>query len=315
MRDSDTQKGFDMGEELVSIIIPSYGRSVSLHRAIDSVLQQSYENVEILVVDDNGVGTEHGNATCKLMQAYLTNPRIKYLQHQVNKNGSAARNTGFRASSGNFIMFLDDDDEFTPDKIRIQLATLKDRDDSWGAVYSGYVRKKNGKIIVRSKEKREGALLVEELKRNLFVHAGSNLMVRRHVVQELGGFDESFHRNQDVEFLCRILKKYKLAYADIVGLIVNIGEDKKKNIDFEELTNQFVEKFRPMIESLSLEDQAEVYRMLNLQRLRWHAMKSKSLFRTIAYKRELNLGLMDVLKYAAHLMARKISGTAYGFRR
>lgn len=304
-----------MENDLVSVIIPSYGRSDSLQRAIDSVLRQSYQNFEILVVDDNGIGTAHGNATSKVMQAYLADPRIKYLQHQVNKNGSAARNTGFLASSGDFIMFLDDDDEFTPDKIRVQLATLKGRDSSWGAVYSGYIRKKNGKVAVRSKEKREGALLVEELKRNLFVHAGSNLMVRRQVVQELNGFDESFLRNQDVEFLCRILQKYKLAYADIVGLVVNIGEDKKKNIDFEELTNQFVVKFKPMIENLSLEDQAEVYRMLNLQRLRWRAMNSKNLFRTLSYKRELNLRLMDTLMYGAHLMARKISGTAYGFRR
>ena len=102
-----------MGEivkPLVSVIIPTYKRSKSLNRAIDSVLSQTYPNIEIIVVDDNGKGSKYQLETEKSLEKYIKTDKIKYIIHDVNRNGSAARNTGFKHSRGEYINFLDDDD-------------------------------------------------------------------------------------------------------------------------------------------------------------------------------------------------------------
>ena len=106
-----------MDQPLVSVIIPTYKRSDFLCTTIDSVLAQTYPNIEIIVVDDNGLGTTFQQATEKRLLPYIRMKQINYICHEVNKNGSAARNTGFRASHCEYINFLDDDDELLLEKI------------------------------------------------------------------------------------------------------------------------------------------------------------------------------------------------------
>ena len=94
---------------LVSVVIPTYKRSNRLPIAINSVLSQTYSNVEIIVVDDNGENN-HTLDTKKILQPYLKKNQIKYICHQTNKGGCKARNTGAFAANGTYIAFLDDDD-------------------------------------------------------------------------------------------------------------------------------------------------------------------------------------------------------------
>lgn len=183
---------------LVSVVIPTYKRPIYLKRAIDSVLNQTYENVELIVVDDNNPDTPARLETEDLMAHYSDNPKVKYLKHDKNRNGSAARNTGWRAATGEYITYLDDDDEIAPEKIAKQVHCLEALDISWGACYTAYyVHKSNGGYQVSS-EKRSGTLYVEALMRTLFMGSGSNLLLRKSVVDEIGGYDESFERNQDI---------------------------------------------------------------------------------------------------------------------
>ena len=81
---------------LVSIVIPTYSRPLYLKRCIESVLNQTYSNIEIFVVDDNNPDTEFRRDTEKIMSEYLNHKNVTYLQHECNKNGSAARNTGWK---------------------------------------------------------------------------------------------------------------------------------------------------------------------------------------------------------------------------
>lgn len=301
-----------MNAPLVSVIIPTFGRPDTLVRSIRSVLAQTYESIEILVVDDNNPGTQERKLTEAVMQEFHSYDRIKYLQHEKNRNGSAARNTGFGASKGQFIMFLDDDDEFMPEKVSRQLIRLQGLDASWAACYTGFIRKKNDKVVMRSRETREGSLLVEELMRNLFVHAGSNLMIRRSVVEEMHGFDESFERNQDVEFLVRILKQYKLAYVDYVGLIVHVHTNKSIKKNFHEITNDFIGKFSATIEQLPKEDKRKVFEMLNLQIIKYYASKRQiGEVRRIMRTEKIPLG--TVLSFFTYLIRRIITKKAYGY--
>ena len=123
---------------LVSVIIPTYGRSAYLPRCVCSVLEQSYSAVEIFVVDDNNPDTEARRETEKAMEQFADNPKVHYLRHDKNRNGSAARNTGLRAASGKYVAFLDDDDMFVREKIEKCVARMESLDDSYGMCYSRY---------------------------------------------------------------------------------------------------------------------------------------------------------------------------------
>ncbi len=81
------------GKDLVSVIIPTYQRPENLIRAIESVLTQTYKTIEIIVVDDNGKGTEWQLTTEKLLKDYVVEGKIQYICHKESLNGSAARNT------------------------------------------------------------------------------------------------------------------------------------------------------------------------------------------------------------------------------
>jgi glycosyltransferase involved in cell wall biosynthesis len=298
--------------KLVSVIIPTYKKADILPNAINSVLSQTYKNIEIIVVDDNSQDSPERKETENVMKQYERNDNIVYLKHEKNKNGSAARNTGFRASHGDYIMFLDDDDEFLPSKVAAQVECMNNLDESWGASYTNYIRKKDGVTVIHGAEKRQGSLLTQELMRNLFVHAGSNLMIRRSVVIEVGGFNESFQRNQDVEFLAKILMNYKLAYVDVLGLIVNIHH-KPGLFDFEEITAQYVEQFSRVVKTLPQADQVLIERMINLQLLRHYITTPSKRNRALPLVLSKELPLLLVLKYGIYLMKRKFTKKAYGF--
>ena len=177
---------------LVSVIIPTYKRPDVLERAIDSVLNQTYERIEVIVVDDNAPYTSSRVETELVMGKYKGNGKVKYIQHPENRNGSAARNTGISQANGKYIAFLDDDDEFLERKLELQVLRLEELGESWGVCYTHFVRKKNGRLLDGGIEQREGLLTAEILKGSFYISAGSNLLVRKDLVETIGGFNESF---------------------------------------------------------------------------------------------------------------------------
>src|SRR5690625_2563800 len=97
---------------LVSVIIPTYKRPHMLARAIESVLNQTYINIEIIIVDDNSIESSYRKETIEFMRRYSEYNNILYVKHKENKGGSVARNTGIAIAKGKFVTFLDDDDEY-----------------------------------------------------------------------------------------------------------------------------------------------------------------------------------------------------------
>lgn len=181
---------------LVSVIIPTYKNDGSLERAINSVLNQGYNNIEIIVVDDNNPDSDYRKTTEKLMGLYKEKDNIKYIKHNYNKNGSAARNTGFRNSQGLYISLLDDDDYFVEDKIELQVDFLE-KHSEFDAVYGGRYEK-NSTIIYE----KEGDL-TEDLLGYKILPCTCSLMLRREAYETLNGFNETYKRHQDFEFLLR----------------------------------------------------------------------------------------------------------------
>lgn len=116
-----------MNEKLVSVIVPTYGRSELLIRCIESIISQTYSQVEIVIVDDNGKNTVDQINTERKLSSYTN---IKYIKLDENSGGGVARNIGVQNSSGEYITFLDDDDVYYPQKIERQLETInKNRAD------------------------------------------------------------------------------------------------------------------------------------------------------------------------------------------
>ena len=255
-------------EPLVSVIIPTYKRPDYLDRAIDSVLNQTYNNIEIIVVDDNNPDTEGRKRTESIMQKYSNNPLVHYVKHEHNKNGSAARNTGVRASNGEFVAFLDDDDRYLPKKIESQVEKMLSLPSEWGFCYNQYYTQKGDGPLIPVEENREGDLYLISLKHQGFcVNVGSNAMVRREAFDAINGFDESFRRNQDHEFMVRLLRKYKIAYVSEPGLVYTIGTT-NVTINYEDTINHYIEAFKSYVDELDEENKRDFYKKMN--RYRFH---------------------------------------------
>ena len=243
---------------LVSVIIPTYARSQYICRAIDSVLNQTYKNIEVIVVDDNGENTENQLATFQTLMSYIDKEQITYITHKTNRNGSAARNTGIFNAKGEYICLLDDDDEFFPEKVEKQVQVLNQLDDSWAGVFCNSI---NRTITLHGvKEKLNKIVLPENMYEEfLFCRAGfgsSSLMLRKSVCLEINGFDTSFKRHQDWEFLTRILRKYKLKQVEPNGALLyyyiypyNINRPSGKQVQI--YREHYLDKFKDDINASS----------------------------------------------------------------
>ncbi|WP_270848403.1 glycosyltransferase family 2 protein [Candidatus Collinsella stercoripullorum] len=114
---------------LVSVIVPTFRRADRLPAALDSVLAQDYRNLEVVVANDNMPGSEWDGRTDALLARYgSTDPRVRIVHTVGGTGGGAARNLACAAARGEYLAFLDDDDEFLPDKVSTQLAFMLERD-------------------------------------------------------------------------------------------------------------------------------------------------------------------------------------------
>ncbi len=185
----------------VSVIIPTYNRAQCVCRAIDSVLRQTYADHEIIVVDDGSTDN-----TKDVLLKY--NGRIKYV-HQPNGGISNARNHGIRVSTGEYIAFLDSDDEWVPEKLAVQLKLLESN-KKLGIVCS--------KMIILDEDGRECGMKPEERTgrnfRELIEIGGdlptSSVMTRRECFDKVGMFDESLPMMEDFEMWVRIASQYDI---------------------------------------------------------------------------------------------------------
>ncbi len=195
---------------LVSCIIPSYKRSDTLLRAIDSALNQTYNKIEVLVVDDNIQGDEYCIALREILRHYKDQPRVRLVTQEKHINGAEARNAGVRASEADFIAFLDDDDEWLPDKIEYQMNILES-DPGLGGVAGGATLWEGDKEVSHLPQKRisEDNLLLKVLIRDVRF-ATSTFLCRKEAFNAVGGFDIQLIRSQDLQLFADFLFKYRI---------------------------------------------------------------------------------------------------------
>lgn len=232
----------------VSVIIPTYGGSDSLNRAIESVLSQRYENFNVIVVDDNNPGTIARKQTEETMTSFSEDNRVIYIKHDKNKNGAAARNTGVKSTDAKYLCLLDDDDIFLENRISHQVDFLENHSE-FAACYCWRVQ--NGKTICGTEEgDLSGSLL--DLS---FTPTTSAIMISKKAYDDLNGFDETYCRHQDYEFLLRFFKKYKMGavHEVLLGFVGNEVDNQVYGRKLYELKKQFFSQFAGEIEMLDRE--------------------------------------------------------------
>ena len=201
----------------VSVVIPTYNRADLLPRAINSVLRQTYTEFELIVVDDaSDDETPHAVAS-------FEDSRIRYTRHETNRHASAARNTGINHSRGKYIAFLDDDDEWLPAKLSEQVELFESAPPPVGLVYCwmDYFDDK-GQLVSEVHPTLRGRVFDQVLDRQRLAGCPT-LLVRRAVVEEVGGFDESLPRGNDGDFIRRVCLRYEVDLVPRVLVRVHTG--------------------------------------------------------------------------------------------
>lgn len=248
---------------MVSVIIITFKRAQFITRAINSVLNQTYQDFELIIVDDNNPNTIYRKQLEDIMKQYKDNDKIKYIQHECNKNGSAARNTGIKEARGEYIAFLDDDDYYMPDRLEILVNSLS-KNKEYNAAYSSVIVTKNKKIIGLTEANKSGNMGKELLLNSFAIGTGSNLFLRTNTVRDLNGFDVTFKRHQDIEFMIRFFRSNKLL-AISNPLVVKVQDDRKNepNVkDYLEIKKHFINTFKEDIENLDREDIEKFYKSI-----------------------------------------------------
>lgn len=192
----------------VSVIIPVFNRGVLVKRSIESVLRQTYSEVEVIVADD-------GSTDSTQEQILQFGDKVRYF-YKKNGGVSSARNLGIKKSLGKYIAFLDSDDEFFPEKLAKQKVVLDENDDIdivlCDCVYVNESHESIGQSRRRDVLPKDGYVLNDVLLAPSFIP--SSVLMRKTVFDNVGLFDETLKTAEDIDLFLRIALKFKVALIE-----------------------------------------------------------------------------------------------------
>lgn len=190
----------------ISVIIPTHNRCDLLKNAIDSVLNQTYKDFELIIIDDAST-----DDTEKYINS-INSDKISYIKNRISVGGSQARNIGMENANGEYIAFLDDDDEWIYNKLEKQIA-LFEKDKELGLIYTGVKLKyEDHNITYNTIPSLRGYVFNKILIKN-YIGVTPSVMIKKEVINKAGNFDKSLPARQDYDFWIRICKYYKIDYV------------------------------------------------------------------------------------------------------
>ncbi len=198
----------------VSVVIPCYNGERFIREAIESILGQTRTDLEVVVVDDGST-----DDSSRVVEACCSDPRVRLLRHDSNRGIAAARNTGIAAARGEYVAFLDQDDIWLSDKLRVQVPLLDGGPPDLALVFSDAIVETEDGVrlgLVHAGEIPRGLndFSRERLVRSLFLHNFMTLvtaLLRKSAVEQLGGFDETIRGGaDDYEFCMRLVSRYRV---------------------------------------------------------------------------------------------------------
>lgn len=210
-------------EEMVSIIIPTYNRAHLIGRAIQSVLDQTYQDYEIIIIDD---GSQDNT---KEIIAGIVDNRMRYIALETNQGVAHARNVGIQEARYDYIAFLDSDDEWLPNKLELQMQKMMESTPNVGVVFcrmSGKKRNSEERYVCPpenySKEIVEGDIFYPLLLQNVI--GVPTMLVRKKSLELIGGFKESLQCLEDWELVLRIARNWSIGFVDEILVEVHKSE-------------------------------------------------------------------------------------------
>jgi len=211
--------------QLISVIIPTFNRSNLILRTIESVLNQSYKNFELIIVDDGSTDNTH-----EVLNSLINSAKIKYFKRQ-NAGVSASRNFGVSRASGEFITFLDSDDEWLSHKLRDQLDYFS-QNPHMRIVYGEEIWIRNGKRVNQKAihKKSGGSIFLACLEQCLI--APSSVMLEKKLFFEMGGFDESFVVCEDYDLWLKISSLMDIGFITHPIMIKHGGHEDQLSTSF-----------------------------------------------------------------------------------
>jgi glycosyltransferase involved in cell wall biosynthesis len=272
-------------DPLVSVIIPVYNRESLIGETLDSVLTQTYQNWECIVVDDGSSDNSKG-----VVQQYSAkDSRIKLFERPSyhKPGGNGARNFGLEVSKGEFIQWLDSDDLLHPQKIEYNLSKLGDR-DKYVICFSQYYRFMDSldKLLIGSTINfQDYKNPMDYIKQYCLKGNGicsCSLFVNREIIKLSGGWDESVLKNQDGEFIMRIIINATELIFDDVSIAYYRMNPLGKRESFEK--GNGIEDFRTVkkiiktVKSLEKNDELNIYFATLLNHLKFEYPNSKRLW-------------------------------------
>lgn len=185
---------------LVSVVIPTYGRNESLLRAVESVAKQTYERIELFVIDDGSA--DPASRSTFTAESLENIESVTIIQHNENRGANVARNSGIRAATGKYIAFLDDDDYWEETKIAKQVKAFIESGPEVGLVYTGQKAESDeGSTVVGTTAEGD---VIEDLFAGKNFGQFSSIMVKKSVIESAGLTDERFPAWQDREWFFRL---------------------------------------------------------------------------------------------------------------
>lgn len=271
-------------KDLVSVVIPTYKRSEMLLRALDSILNQTYKNIEVLLVNDNEPNDEFTLEVKKRVERYKSDSRFNFIIQDKHVNGAVARNIGIKKAKGEYIAFLDDDDWWESNKIEEQVKEIKKLDDTWGGVSCKFtLYDKNNNVIGKTQKYRDGYIYKDIL--NLMTDAPTGTLLLRHDYLDMTRcFDETLLRHQDLQLLVDFTSKYKLKEVDLYLHCVDVS-DTQNRPDYSKLINYkkaFFKSINSVMNSLSEGERQCIYAMHKYE-LGYVCLKNREWIRGFCY--------------------------------
>jgi glycosyltransferase involved in cell wall biosynthesis len=203
----------------ISVILPTYNRAHLLGRAVQSVLQQTYRDLELIVVDDGSA-----DETPAVVGQY-TDARLHYVRHATRQGAAAARNTGVRVSRGTYLAFQDSDDEWLPSKLARQLDVFLRAGTEPGIVYCRFWDLRGRRALPTPSALQVARSRLPGARNRLSGDISTALLYGNWVTPQtvimprvcfdaVGGFDTSFRQFEDWDFFLRLARHFRFLYLN-----------------------------------------------------------------------------------------------------
>lgn len=218
---------------LVSIIIPNYNNAIYLEKCIKSIQNQTYNNIEIIIVDD--CSTDDSMLVLKDMEKKYSN--IHIYQNKINKGVSFSRNFGIRQSNGEYFSTLDPDDEYYSDKIELEVKKIISSTDKDIIVYSGFnsVDENSNPIPFKTKLTKFNSAngWIHKKLCYMVIPVPRDMLMRKEQFMSVGGFNESMSLYEDWDFKLRLAEKYKFFFSGSKGVKYRRHSSGLSSVHFE----------------------------------------------------------------------------------